>query len=131
MLSKWVPAVAQWVNDPACLFGVASLIPCLVRWVKDLALLQLWCRSQLQLRFSPWRGHFHIPRVLLKKPETNTKPKTNVVKQKTTITRPPPPANHLAFLSLGTQFLKCSCSVGVPLMAQRKRIRLETMRLPV
>ena len=27
---------------------------CLVQWVKDPALLELWCRSQLQLRFDPW-----------------------------------------------------------------------------
>ena len=48
-----VPAVAQWVNDLACLLGGASLIPSPVQWVKDLALLQLWQRSQLWLRFDP------------------------------------------------------------------------------
>ena len=33
-----------------------------VTWrVKDLALLQLWCRSQLWLGFSPWPRNFHMP----------------------------------------------------------------------
>ena len=31
-----------------------GLIPSLVQWVKDPALLQLWHRSQLQLKFDPW-----------------------------------------------------------------------------
>ena len=35
--TKGVPAVAQWVNDLACLCGVAGLIPGPVQWVKDLA----------------------------------------------------------------------------------------------
>ena len=30
---------AQWVNDPACLFGGGP-----APWVKDPALLKLWCR---------------------------------------------------------------------------------------
>ena len=30
--------------------------PGLEEWVKNLVLLQLWCRSQLQLRFNPWPG---------------------------------------------------------------------------
>ena len=33
----------------------------MAQWVKDLVLLQLWYRSQLQLRFSPWPGNFHMP----------------------------------------------------------------------
>ena len=28
--------------------------------LKDLALLQLWHRSQLQLRFNHWPGNFHM-----------------------------------------------------------------------
>ena len=31
--------------------------------VKDLALLQLWCRLQLWHRFDPWLGNFYMPRV--------------------------------------------------------------------
>ena len=30
-------------------------------WVKDLALLHLWHRSQLLLRFAPWPRNFHMP----------------------------------------------------------------------
>ena len=30
------------------------MIPGLAQWFKDLALLQLWCRSQLLLVFNPW-----------------------------------------------------------------------------
>ena len=32
----------------------------MVQWVKDPALLQLQCRSQLWLGFSPWPGNFHM-----------------------------------------------------------------------
>ena len=35
----------------------------MAQWVKDLALPQLWCRSQFWLGFSPWPGSFHMPRV--------------------------------------------------------------------
>ena len=42
------PAEA-WVRSPARCSGL-----------KDLALLQLWSRSQLRLRFSPSPGSFHM-----------------------------------------------------------------------
>ena len=47
-----VPTVVQGVSNPACLFGGSGLIPGRVQWVRDPALLQLWCRSQLWLRFN-------------------------------------------------------------------------------
>ena len=50
------PAEVQWVGDLAFLCGGAGLIPGLVQWVVDPALLQLWCGSQLQLRFNSWPG---------------------------------------------------------------------------
>ena len=53
------PPVAEWVNDLACLCGGASSNPSPVQCVKDPALLQLWCRSQLQLRFHPCPRNFH------------------------------------------------------------------------
>ena len=45
--------VVQWVNDLASLCGGTGSDPNPVQWIKDPVLLQLWCRSQLQLRFSP------------------------------------------------------------------------------
>jgi len=55
-----VPAVAQWVDVPACLSGGASSIPSPEQWVKDPALLQLWYRLQLRLRLDPWSGNFLV-----------------------------------------------------------------------
>ena len=53
-------------------FGDTSLTSSLVQWVKDLALLQLWCR--LQLRFDLWRGNFHVPSVKKKKKKKKKEP---------------------------------------------------------
>ena len=38
----------------------AGSIPVLAQWVKDLALMQLWCRLQLQLPFDPWPQKFQM-----------------------------------------------------------------------
>ena len=55
-----VPGVAQWVKNPT-----AVILIIVEMWVqsqaccsglKDLTLLQMWCRSQLWLGFSPWPG---------------------------------------------------------------------------
>lgn len=54
--SVGVPTVVQW--DQWC-FGnadIAGSIPGPVQWVKDPVLLQLWLRSQPQLRSDPWPG---------------------------------------------------------------------------
>ena len=45
--------MAQWINDPACLCGIASLIPGPKQWVKDLVLLQLQHRWQMEHGFNP------------------------------------------------------------------------------
>ena len=46
--------MAQGVNDPACLCGGDGLISGPEQWVQlPAALLQLWCRLQMQLGFSP------------------------------------------------------------------------------
>ena len=45
-------------------------VPTVAQQVKDLVLLQLWCKSQLWLRFDPWPENFH------------TKKKKNKTKQK-------------------------------------------------
>ena len=41
-------------------YKVKTNIKFLLQWVKDLALPQLWHRSQLQLRFNPWPRNFHM-----------------------------------------------------------------------
>ena len=48
-----VPVVAQWVKD---LCTGTGPIPGQVQWVKVPVLPQLWCRSQLRLRFAAWPG---------------------------------------------------------------------------
>ena len=39
----------------------------MAQWVKDLVLLQLWCRLQLWLEFDPWPRNIHMPWVAAKK----------------------------------------------------------------
>ena len=61
------PTVAQSVKNLTAAAQVAvemrvrSLAWC--SRLKDLALLHLWCRSQVWLRLSPWSGNFHMLRV--------------------------------------------------------------------
>ena len=49
-------------------------------WVKDLVLLQLWCRLQLPLRFNPWPRNFHVLWVWLKKKKKKKKRNINLMK---------------------------------------------------
>ena len=35
----------------------------MAQWVKDPELPPFWYRSQMQLKFSPWPGHVHMPQV--------------------------------------------------------------------
>ena len=65
-----VPTVAGWIKDPTAAGLVTVEVwvqSCLVQWIKDLALLQLWCRLQLKVRFDPWLGNFHVSLVQPKK----------------------------------------------------------------
>ena len=50
----------QQVKILHCLCGSKGSIPRPAQWVMDLALPQLWHKSQLQLRFDPWRRNFHM-----------------------------------------------------------------------
>ena len=66
-----VLTVAQWVKSPtaAAWVTVVAWVPSLAQrsGLKDPALLQLGCRSHLQLGFSPWPGNFHMLQVWLLK----------------------------------------------------------------
>ena len=50
-----------------------SSIPGLAQWVEDMALLQLWLGSQLQLRSDPWPGNSVCRRAAKKKNNNNKK----------------------------------------------------------
>ena len=61
-LLKWCSGLRIWsclCSDSGCCWGV-GLIPSPAQWVKDLALLQLWCSSQMWLGFDPWPWNFHM-----------------------------------------------------------------------
>ena len=49
-LTSGVPIVAQRVKNLTSVHEDVGSIPGLTQWVKDLVLLGLWCRSQMQLR---------------------------------------------------------------------------------
>ena len=64
-VNSGVPAVAQWVKNPTAVVWVAETQVRSPTWssgLKDLALPQLQCRLQLQLRFIPEAGNFHMLR---------------------------------------------------------------------
>ena len=42
--------MAQWVTNPTRNQEVVGSNPGLTQWVKDPALLELWCRLQMRLR---------------------------------------------------------------------------------
>ena len=52
----------------------------MVQQVKELVWLQVWHRSQLQLRFGPWTRNFHMPWVRPQKTKKKTKTKAKTKK---------------------------------------------------
>lgn len=48
--------MTQWVNDLELFLWWLGSIPGPKKWVKDLALMKVWCRSQLQLNLNPGPG---------------------------------------------------------------------------
>ena len=71
-----VPPVAQWVNSLTAEAWVSLelQVQSLAQWhsgLQDLALLQLWGRSQLWLRLDPWLRNFHMLWVWAKKQNKN------------------------------------------------------------
>ena len=84
--------MAQWVNDLACLCGTMSSTFGPAQEAKDPAMLQLWCRPQLQLDLIPWPGNFHKLQVQTKKKKKeiernkrNTQKEQNKTKKKVPI----------------------------------------------
>ena len=51
--NEGVPTVAQRVTNPTSILGHAGSILGLTQWVKDLALLRLWCRLAAAAPISP------------------------------------------------------------------------------
>ena len=70
-MAPWVKILTTVVQ------AIASVQVRSLAWhsgLKDPALPQLWHKSQLQLRFNPWPGNFHLLQVwLLKKKKKKTK----------------------------------------------------------
>ena len=58
-----VPIVAQCVTDSISIHEDVGSIPDLDQWVKDLALLWLWCRSAVAALIPPLAGNSHMPKV--------------------------------------------------------------------
>ena len=61
--------MAQRLLNPVSIYEVAGLIPGLAQWVKDLGLLELWCRLAATALIRPlaWEPPYALAAVALKK----------------------------------------------------------------
>ena len=63
LCAETTPGAQTWLNKHL------HRVPTVAQYAKDLALLQLCCKSKLWLGFDPWPGNFHILWVRLKNAE--------------------------------------------------------------
>ena len=68
-LENKIQEVQERKNSRSSLKNQGAGVPNVAKWVKVLALPQLWQRLHLRLRFNPWPGNFHMPSVWPKKPK--------------------------------------------------------------
>ena len=69
-----VPIVAQWLTNLTRNYEVAGSVPALVQWVNDPALLWLWCRPVATAPIGPlaWETLYAVGMALKRQTKTKT-----------------------------------------------------------